>query len=238
MNSTALLTGVHLRTYKTIFQHPISHNLRWHDVHALFHHLGQIENEPNGNTKVTRNGQIIVLHPQRTKDVSETDEIMVLRHFLERSETVVPDINEKEMHWLVVIDHDEARIFRSEIHGAIPQRVFAHEPEAQFRQARDANAFSRGKDKPDPNSFFKSVAKALETSGQILIFGTGTGKSSEMDQLIAWLKLHHPGLASRIIGSLIVDEHHLTEDQLLAKARQFYAKPGGQLGLKLCTHGS
>jgi hypothetical protein len=157
---------------------------------------------------------------------------MALRHFLERSETVVPDINEKEMHWLVVIDNHEARIFRSEIHGAIPQRVFPHEPEAQFRQARDANAFSRGKDKPDPNSFFKSVAKALKTSGQILIFGTGTGKSSEMDQLVAWLKLHHPGLASRIIGSLVVDEHHLTEDQLFAKARQFYAKLGEQLGLK------
>ena len=88
--STSALTGSHLRTYKTIFQHPISHNLGWHDVHALFRQLGQVEEEPNGNLKVTRNGQILVLHPPRTKDVSETDEVMALRHFLQRSDTIPP----------------------------------------------------------------------------------------------------------------------------------------------------
>jgi hypothetical protein len=35
--------------------------------------------------------------------------------------------------------------------------------------------------------------------------------------------LHHPELAKRIIGSVVVDEHHLTVDQLLEKAREFYA---------------
>jgi len=36
----------------------------------------------------------------------------------------------------------------------------------------------------------------------------------------------HPvshNLARRIIGSLVMDEHHLTDAQLLAKAREFYA---------------
>jgi hypothetical protein len=223
MNSTALLTGKHLRTYRTILQHPVSHNLKWDDVDALFRHLGQVEKESNGNMKVMRNGQTIVLHPHRTKDVSETEEVMAIRHFIERSEAVAPSLNAKEMHWLVVIDHDKARIFRSEMHGTIPQRILPHEPEALFRQAQDAKDFSRGKDKPDPNSFFKPVAEALQAAGQILIFGSGTGKSSEMVQFIQWLKLHHAELASRIIGSMVVDENHLTEDQLLAKARQFYA---------------
>jgi hypothetical protein len=44
-----------------------------------------------------------------------------------------------------------------------------------------------------------------------------------MDQFIAWVKFHRPEIASRIIGSLVVDGHHLTADQLLAKAREFYA---------------
>ena len=223
MNSTTEITGAHLRTYKTIFQHPISHNLKWHDVYALFHEIGQVEEESNGNVKVTRNGQTMVLHPHRSKDVSETAEIMSLRHFIERSETTSSATDEKEAHWLLVIDHDEARIFRSEIHGAVPQKLHPLEPEALFRQAHDGKDFSRGKDKPDPNSFFKPLAKALQAAGQILIFGTGTGKSSEMDQFITWLKQHHPELAARIVGSLVVDERHLSEDQLLAKARQFYA---------------
>jgi hypothetical protein len=71
---------------------------------------------------------------------------------------------------------------------------------------------------------YQLVAEELKSAGQILIFGTGTGTSNEMDQFVAWLKTRHPHLAERIIGSLVVDEQHLTNDQLLAKARDFYAK--------------
>jgi len=223
MNSPPPLTGAHLRTYNTIFQHPVSHNLEWRAVRALLGKLGHIAEEPNGNLKVTRNGQILVLHPPRTKDVAETDELMALRHFLERSETPPPETNVNEVHWLLLIDHHEARIFRTEMRGALPLQILPHEPDDYFRHAHNSRDFSRGREKPDPNSFFEPVAKALQAPGQILIFGSGTGTSSEMDQFIAWLKLHHPELARRIIGSLVVDEHHLTADQLLAKAREFYA---------------
>jgi hypothetical protein len=232
MNSTPTLNGSHLRTYNTIFQHPISHNLRWRDVHALFRHLGQVEEEPNGHLKVTRNGQTLVLHPPHSKDISETSEIIALRHFLERSDPALPETNDQESHWLLVIDHHKARIFRSEMHGAIPQRILPQEPEAHFRPAHDAKDFSRGKDKPDPSSFFEPVARILQASGEILIFGAGTGTSSEMEQFVAWFKLHHPDLAKRIIGTLVVDEHHLTEDQLLAKAREFYTNSRGHEALK------
>ena len=223
MNSTAPLTGSHLRTYERIFQHPVSHNLEWHDVYALFRYIGQVVEEPNGNLKVTRNGQTIVLSPASTKDVAETEQLMGLRHFLERSETAQPETDGRATHWLLVIDHHEARLFRSEIHGAIPQMLLPHEADEFFRQAQNSQNLSRGKEKPDPNSFFGPVAKALEVAGSILVFGTGTGHSSEMEQFVAWAGVHHPELAKRIIGAVVVDEHHLTLDQLLAKAREFYA---------------
>jgi hypothetical protein len=225
MNSTATLTGSHLRTYNTIFQHPVSHNLQWHDVYALFRHLGTVEEETNGNLKVTCNGQNIVLHPPRTKDVGETDEVMGLRHFLERSDPPVVEEGDKNTHWLLVIDHHQARIFRSEIQRTTPERVHPHESDRYFRHARNSMNLSKGKEKPESNSYFEPVARALRTFGEILVFGTGTGMSSEMDQFIAWAKTHHPELAKRIIGSVVVDEHHLTEAQLLAKAREFYAAP-------------
>jgi hypothetical protein len=223
MNSNPSLSGSHLRTYKTIFQHPISHNLEWRAVHSLLKKLGHLVEEPNGNLKATRNGQSLVIHPSSSKDVAEMDEVMALRHFLERSETAPPLNGEKEAHWLLVIDHQEARIFRSEMEGAIPLRIVPHEPNEYFRHARDSKEVSRGQEKPDPNSFFEPVAKALQPNGRILIFGTGTGTSSEMEQFIAWVKVHHTELSKRIIGSLAIDEHHLTEGQLLAKAREFYA---------------
>ena len=225
MISTATLTGTHLRTYNTIFQHPVSHNLAWHDVHSLLRHLGRLDEEPNGNLKATRNGESLVLHLPLTKDVPETEELMALRHFIERSETAPARLDEKEAHWLLVIDHHEARLFRSEMHGTVPQQLLPHAPDDYFRHAQNSQNLSRGKEKPDPNTFFEPVAKALRDAGQLLIFGTGTGKGSEMEQFVVWLKVHHPDLADRIIRTVVVDEHHLTENQLLARAREFYANP-------------
>ena len=223
MMAISRLSGAHLRTYKTIFQHPIAHSLGWHDVHALFRQLGEVEEEANGNLKVTRNGNVMFLQPPRTKDVAETDELMSLRHFLERSDMTPRATNDNETHWLLVIDHHEARIFRSEMSGAVPERILPHQPENDFRHAPNSKEFSRGQEKPGPKTFFAPVAKALQAARQILIFGSGTGKSSEMEKFITWLKVHHAELAKRIIGSLVVDKHHLTEGQLLARAREFYA---------------
>jgi hypothetical protein len=127
------------------------------------------------------------------------------------------------IHWLLVIDHHEARIFQAEMDGPIPRRILPYQPENYFRHAHNSKAISRGQEKPDPNTFFEPLAKVLQGAGQILIFGTGTGTSSEMEQFIAWLKHHHPESAKRIIGSLAVNEHHLTEGELLAKAREYYA---------------
>ena len=223
MNSTKTLNRSHLRTYNAIFQHPISHNLEWRSVRALLNQLGQVAEEPNGHLKATRNGQTLILHKSHTKDIAEDRDVMALRHFLEQSETIPPGTDANDAYWLLVIDHHEARIFRSKIHGAHPGRILPPSAKEYFHHARDSEDISRGKEKPDPNSFFEPVAKALQAAGQILIFGTGTGASSEMEQFITWAKAHHPDMARRIIGSRAVDEQHLTEDQFLAKARDFYA---------------
>src|ERR1700677_4397338 len=80
MNTTAPLSSSHLRTYNRIFQHPISHNLDWRDVHSLLSAMAEVTEEHNGNLKVTRNGEVLVLHASRTKEVAEMDEVMTLRH--------------------------------------------------------------------------------------------------------------------------------------------------------------
>ena len=229
MNSIPTLSGSHRRTYKTIFQHPVSHNLEWRAVYGLLEKLGSVVEDANGNLKATRNGHTLVLNPPRAKDVAEADEVMILRNFLEQSAVAVPPAEtqptETDMHFLLVIDHHEARIFRSEMHGAVPMQILPHKPEDFFRHAQDSKDFSSGQEKPDPNSFFEPVAKALQAAKQLLVFGTGTGTSSEMDQFIEWLKHNHADLAKRVIGAVVVDEHHLSVEQLLAKARDFYATP-------------
>ncbi|MBI3884208.1 MAG: hypothetical protein HY302_00515 [Opitutae bacterium] len=225
MISSAALTGSHRRTYQTIFQLPASPPLLWPDVQALLRQLCQVEEEPNGDLRATRNGQSLTLHPPRTPEVGTADELTTLRHFLKGSEPAAPAADEPAQHWLLVINHHEARIFRSELRGAVPQQILPHEPSDYFRHARHSQDFSRGQEKPDPNSFFEPVAKELQAGGQILIFGSGPDTGGETEQFINWVKQHHPELAARIVGAEVIDESHLTDARLLAKARAFYARP-------------
>jgi hypothetical protein len=223
MTSTTLLTGSHLRTYQAIFRHPLAHNLAWRDVHALFRHLCAVEEEANGNLKVTRHGQTLVLHPPQTKDVAENDELIALRHFLERSDQGPTDSAAGSPRWLLVIDHHVARIFQAEAPGTEAKEVRSDVVPDHFRHAHKSKDFTRGEEKPDPNTYFGPVIKALQTAGPILVFGTGKGSGSEMEQFVAWAKRHQPDIDRRIVGTTAVDEHHLTDDQLLAKARGIFA---------------
>jgi hypothetical protein len=232
MITTAQLTGPHRRTYDAIFQGGDEPHPGWREVHAMLEQLGKVVEEPNGSLKVTRNGQTLLLPSPRTKEVAEPEALMALRHFLERSETVPPGATQQAAQWLVVIDHREARIYRSVVAGAVPQQIRPHVAQDFFQPSEPAKDSARSPGKTDPGNFYEPVAGVLNGAGEILVFGCGTGKSSEMDQFTAWLKAHRPALADRIIGSRVVDEHHLTEGQLLAKARAIYANVRvGQVGV-------
>jgi hypothetical protein len=221
MNSTSKLTGSLLRTYNTIFEKPDSHDIGWQEIRALFRKLGQVADETNGDLKVTRHGQIMVLHPPRAKDAYEKDEILALRHFLERSERQAPELNGRDPHMLLVIDHHEARLFCSEVNGGIPHQILPYEPNGYFWHTINPKDSAKGKKARNLKEFFIHISDALQAAGQILIFGTGT--SREMDQFMAWLNLNRPDVAGRIIGSMVVDVDLLVEGHLLEKAREFYA---------------
>jgi len=223
MSPIAPLKGSQLRTYNRIFQHPLSHNLDWHDVLGMFRQLGDVEDEPNGNVKVTRNGKVLILHAPRTKDVAEAEEVMTLRHFLAGSEVAEPDAAAPSTDWLVVMNHHEARLFHSELSGSVPLQFHPHEPGRYFRHAPHSKDFTKGEEVPDPTSFFEPLARALAPANRILIFGSGTGMASEMEQFVNWLAKHQPELSKHIIGSVTIDGSHLSDGQMLEKARAFYA---------------
>ena len=126
-------------------------------------------------------------------------------------------------HLLVIIDHHEARVYRTEVHGAVPVRIAPYDPHGYGKHLHSAHEWTDGKRQPERKSFYEAVAKTLRGAEQVLLFGSGTGKSSAMDQLMADLKAHHADVAEKVVGSVVVDAHHTTENQLLAKAREFYA---------------
>lgn len=126
-------------------------------------------------------------------------------------------------HLLVVIDQHEARIYGTELEGSVPRRITAFEPRSLGRHVQDFDDDSFGERKPDRSRFYSAVAKSLRGAGQVLIFGTGIGASSALDQLLVELKLHHRDVARHIVGAVAIDQRHLTEEQLLARARNFYS---------------
>jgi hypothetical protein len=128
------------------------------------------------------------------------------------------------IHLLVVIDHREARVFHNEVHGAVPQRLVPYDPHGYGRHLHMANEWTEGKSLPERKSFYEAIAKTLRGAEQILLFGSGTGKASAMEHLLAGLKEHHPDVAKKVIGAVHLDTHHPTEDQLLARAREFYSE--------------
>lgn len=131
---------------------------------------------------------------------------------------------EAATHLLVVIDHQEARVYRTEVHGAVPVRIAPYDPHGHGRHLHSANEWTDGKGHAERKSYYEAVAKTLRGAEQILVFGSGTGKSSAMEQLLSDLRTHHPDVAAKVIGSVLVDAHHTSENQLLAKARDFYAE--------------
>lgn len=126
---------------------------------------------------------------------------------------------------LVVIDHHEARVFKSELKGTRPDTITPYDPHGYGKHVHNRHDPAKGQQHPVPRSYYEAVAKTLEGAGSILLFGVGAGGGSAMAELSADLEKHHQDLHQRIVGSLIIDETHMTGNQILARAREFYDEP-------------
>ncbi len=219
------LSGHHRHTYEAIFRHPEPHNLEWHDVRSLLAALAEVTESHDGSLRVTRNGQTLTLHAPKHKD-APIEMVRDIRRFLEQpGEASIPPPVAPGVHLLVMIDHHEAKIYRAEMTGAIPQRLVPYDPHGFRKHLHSQAEETDGKRKPERKSYHEAIAATLRGADRILIFGSGTGESSAMEQLIADLERNHGDVAKHIVGSIVVDGHHQTEDQLLAQAREFFASP-------------
>jgi hypothetical protein len=227
------LTESSQRTYDAIFGHPVARHLPWREVYALLGELGQVVAQPNGHRRATCNGQSLVLHPERDRTVAEADELMAIRHFLEKIAIDTTATDAGGTHLLVVIDHREARVYKTQLHGQVPQRITPLDTSGFGRQLHYVQDDSNGQRKPELKSFYDAVVKTLQGAQAILIFGSGTGASSAMEHLVLELKTQHAQLAQRIVGQVVLDPQHMSEDQLLAAARAFYAKQTAPVALPI-----
>jgi hypothetical protein len=223
------LSRAHQRTYDAVCGHPKSHNLHWRDVRSLLGAMAQVTEDPSGKIHATRQGRTLILHPRHHGEALAIGELVELHRFLTTADLALQVASGDALHVLIVIDHREARLYRTELRGSVPQSIVPHDPHGAGRFLHDIRDGADGQRRPELRSFYESIAKALQGADKILLFGSGTGASSAMVHLVANLKAHHEYLSDRVCGSVVVDEHHLSENELLAKAREFYASLATEL---------
>ena len=98
-------------------------------MRSLLDALATVTEGDNGILRVMRNGQTMSLHPPKHKDITAIEDLLAVRHFLEQSkEAVVPAAVAPGIRLLVVIDHHEAKVYRTESPGPPHSRSFLTTP--------------------------------------------------------------------------------------------------------------
>lgn len=75
------LDGHHRATVEKIFNHPISHNIQWHDVLSLVHHVAEVTEHPDGRVTVTLGTETETFDTMRHHDLDD-QQVVDLRRML------------------------------------------------------------------------------------------------------------------------------------------------------------
>lgn len=203
-----------------IFQHPLSHNLTWHETLRLFGTIGSVEPAQNGEVVLQLGHEHLTCRPVHGNDLAP-DDVMALRHFMARAgwaegvvPTPVPDAAIVDL--VVVIDHAGARVYRAASEDGSAPRALHHLLHHVDRTDHDAD---REEGRPVDTRYFDAIAAALSGDGRIVVLGHGNGQSYEADHLMAYLFTHHGAVHARVAREIVADLPHLSAPQLLALAR-------------------
>ncbi|MHB1425259.1 MAG: hypothetical protein ACYC3I_18980 [Gemmataceae bacterium] len=80
-----------------------------------------------------------------------------------------PDTNALASHLLVIIDHLEARVYRTEAHGAVPVSIAPYDPHGYKKHLHSAREWTDGKRQPERKSFYEAIAKTSRGAEQVLL---------------------------------------------------------------------
>jgi hypothetical protein len=220
-------------TLDVIYQHPISHNLEWTDVTALFDKLGTVEHKSNNEFVLAIGDAHRLMRKVHGKDL-HADDVIALRHMLTRAgwsptdaavtppvagangKAVLPDL-------LVVMDHHEARVYQLDLAADDPANhtIRPYDPHHFLHHlSHKDESRERGQRAAEDPSFYERIAQTLRAGGRIVIAGHGHGHSNAAHHLAAYLRQHHKDIAQTPTVEIDADLSSLTAPQMLALGRQ------------------
>jgi len=224
------LNGHHRTTLDSIFRHPASHNVEWHDVLSLLQHIGTVTERHNGDYEVAIGGHAIIVDRPKGHDL-EGDQLRTLRHFLAQA-GISPDDDAASMPapalaagdeatCIVFVDHHHAKIFETCRKHVAPKAPIVLRP-ADDDGSRRRVTNRQGDDDHDgghaseDTAYYGSIASDLVRATRIVVLSDGQGRSNAGDHLVAYLKRHHGDIAHRIVATDRVDISQLSDGEVVA----------------------
>jgi hypothetical protein len=223
------------RTLEALFAHPLAHGVRVSRVEALLRSLGAEVEELDGRRLRVRfpQGGETWIHGAcgaRQPDL-DADAILRVRHFLEEA-GVTPAHPEPEAdsprgdqsHRLVLhLNHAITDVFRlegDEVEHAVlrPHGVWGSGENLTHRHDRDI----AGQRAPRDSDYLARITEAMAGADAVLLLGHGTGESDLRKVLLHYLENHRRDLLDRIVGVVTLDDSGLSDDALLAIAREHF----------------
>jgi len=89
MTERPALDAHHRATVSKIFNHPVSHNLQWHDVLSLLQSVATVAEKPDGRYTVTLGSETETFDAPRHRDLDE-QQVVDLRRML-RGAGITPE---------------------------------------------------------------------------------------------------------------------------------------------------
>ncbi len=225
----------HLRTLQALFAHPLQHGVRASRVEALFRSLGAELSEPDDRRLKIRmpTGQETWIHTGsglHQPDL-EAEAVMRVRHFLQEA-GVTPHHPEAEAtsprgdqaHRLVLhLDHRRTDVFRlegAEVEHAVlrPHGIWGTDQNLSHRHDRD----QAGQRAPLDSDYLARITEAMTGADAVLLLGHGTGESDMRQVLLHYLETHRRDLMERIVGVETLVDGGLSDEQMLAVAREHF----------------
>jgi hypothetical protein len=209
--------------HESLLHGKLPRNLHWTDVIELVGHLGQVQ--PHGGEEfafVVGTQREIFRKPHSAE--CAVDEVSRLRRFLKAAaaESPVSEVAQT-VRMVVVIDHHAAHVFH-DLGGSRPRDEVTIEPydphHFHHHLVHRKETHYRGDRVPEETSFYEEVAMTLVPAQQIVLIGSGTGKSSAVEALVEYLKKHRSDISRRVTATEIVDLSALTEPGIEAIAKQ------------------
>jgi len=209
--------------HESLLEGKLPRNLSWADTVELIGKLGTVQPHGGDEFVFEVGGQREFFKKPHTHDLG-TEEVARLRKFLRVAKPADDAATPAQPNrMIVVIDHKAAHVYQ-DVNGKVPEGEKTVRPYDPFGFQRHLihrkEADYVGERVPEERSFYEEVAAALKPANEIVLIGHGTGKSSAVDHLLAFLKDNHHDVAQHVIATETADLSALTEPEIEAIAKK------------------